>query len=87
MAKFHKNEAQYIQQNTAHTTPDEVNILDNDGYSALYHACLRGCLPVVKFIHNRLHGNINLKCARGETPLHAAMSNNIKDFKDLVIRI
>lgn len=76
MAKQYKNEENYVNSNTSRVSPAEVNLLDRSGHSALYYACLRGCVPVVKFILNELKGDINQKCHSNQTPLHAAMSTN-----------
>ena len=57
----------------------DINLSDNDGRTALHHACQRSDLVAVRQLSLAPTINIHVKDARGRTPLHTAC-----DIKQLV---
>ncbi len=49
----------------------DINAKDNDGWTPLYSASLRGQLEVVKYLKS-VGADIHAKSNDGETPLHSA---------------
>lgn len=67
-------------------TPREVNFVDDEGYSPLYYACLRGCLEVTTYFME-IGGDINQKCKGGNTPLHVGIGTIIECIKQQDLEI
>lgn len=63
----------------------DINIVDEDGLSALHWACDRGYLQIVEYLISK-NANVNIEDSDGSTPLHYAISSESYDCASYLIR-
>ncbi len=73
----------YNETNERKINMKEINIRDNDGYTALHYACKKN-INLVNFLLN-YNPELNYKNKNGNTPLHSACKNKKIDIVNLLI--
>ena len=81
-ALFRMSQSNQISKLHYSFTPREVNSVDDEGYTPLYYACLRGCLQVTSYFME-IGGDVNQKCRGGNTPLHVGIGTIIQPIKTI----
>ena len=68
-------------------SPDLVNSADEDGWTALHHACGEGALSVVEWLTESTPADINKLDTTNCTPLWVAAFNNRRDCVKHLLRL
>jgi ankyrin repeat protein len=62
------------------------NATGSDGWTALHWACAKGHLPVVQWLVQHGHVNVDAAGLQGETPLHCACQSGQKDVVKYLVQ-
>lgn len=86
---FHKGNAKADIEKAQKLFEDGVNVnyIDNDGWSALFHACGEGHLSVVEWLTENCAASVELKDPDGCTPLWVAAFNNRRNVVQHLLHI